>query len=182
MLCLPVLRGRPQGTAQVGWPPPSHPQCLFPASLLSLPLHPQGRGCAPVLGVLPRVRWVPYPALAFGLNSLQTTHFGGATCFLLGPASGRQCLLHPSVCPSVHVFGACPPAMPHITKLSEGTHLKAIHAAEQCQSCHLSPLPRLTASCPDFISSCPKLLFPEKHYKKRTKRAKVGGGMPFFPG
>lgn len=184
MLCLPVLRDRPQGKAQVVWPPPSSlapSVSLFPASLLSLPLQPRGRDCAPVLGVLPGVRWVPYPALAFGLNSLQTTHFGGATCFLLGPASGKQCLLRPSVCPSVRVFGACLLAMPHITKLSEGTNLKAIHAAEQSQSCHLSLLPGLTASCSTLFHLSASHCSPRSITRRELKERKVGGGMPFFP-
>lgn len=103
----------------------SVPPLLVPSAL--------GRDCTLVLGVLPWVLWAPYPALAFGLNSLQTTYFEGATCFLLGPASGRPLWREtvPSLSIRPSVFGVCPSPRPCITKLSEGTHLEAIHAREQ---------------------------------------------------
>lgn len=170
--CLVSLTtGAPQGTAQAGWPPPQHPHRLC----FQHPFSPCPFG--PRVGLLPQVLWVPCPALAFGLNSLQTT------CFLPGPTAWRQTPVEGGGALSVRLswlFAVCPQG-PGFTAPGEGTHLGAIHAAEQ------KPELPLQAS---FRGSAPpaltvfhlfvKLLLTEKHRKKRIKREKSWRRNVFF--
>lgn len=137
-----------------------------------------------MLGILHRVLWIRYPALAWGLNCLQMASIEGAPCSLLGPAAGRHLGGggEGAVPSAIRVFGICLPGRPPITKLSEGTHLEAIHTAEQKRVPATSGLlPGLIAACYDFISSFRKLLLTEKHYKKRIKREKSWWRDAFFP-
>lgn len=171
------LQGGREGGWEVGWLMP----CLLVlrgasghipgrvAPSLSPPSAPPGfAALGTALGPLGSL----HPALAFGLNSLQITHFECATCFLRGPCLMQTPAQRGNAPPTPKCVWCLSAQMPVLPRSVRGPTAKPFTQPNKSGSRHSGPLPGLAASCSNFISSFHKLLLTEKHYKKGIKREK----------